>query len=147
MKPAPITAETLKAGTIEADQWYGRDEKLGPCWMGQDGYACRYGYRRLDLRIRGLDGRQKRLSAHILAWLLDHLGPMERDDLYLAYIEFRSSGLQLDHVCHEPSCRRPSHLIPCTQSENIRNGKERDYQRSLARPSVDFYEPEEELEF
>ena len=99
------------------------------------------------MRIRGLYGRQKRLSAHILAWLLDHLGPMQRDELFLAYAEFRASGLQLDHLCDEPACRRPSHLNPCTQSENIMAGKERAYQRNLARGPVEHYEPEEELEF
>jgi len=137
----------LRAATVEAAQWYGADPVLGPCWVGQDGYQCRFGYRRLDLRIRGLNGRQKRLSAHILAWLLDHLGPLERDALYLAYLEFRSSGLQLDHLCHEPACRRPSHLNPCTQSENIRAGRERDYQRSLTSDPVEYYESDEILEF
>lgn len=92
--PAPLTAETLKAATAEHPQWYGLDPELGPCWVGTDGYACRFGYRRGDYRIRGLVGKQRRLSMHILAWLLDHLGPMERDALYLAYLEFRSSGLQ-----------------------------------------------------
>ena len=143
----PITAESLKIGAVEADQWYGTDEALGPCWVGQDGYRCRHGYRRIDLRIRGLNGRQKRLSTHILAWLLDQLGPMERDELFLAYLEFRASGLQLDHLCDEPACRRPSHLNPCTQSENIRAGKERAYQRNLTR-AVEHYEPEpSEVEF
>jgi hypothetical protein len=147
VRAPPVTAESIRAATVEAPQWYGLDPDLGPCWVGQDGYACRYGYRRLDLRIRGLDGKQKRLSAHILAWLLDCLGPMERDDLYLAYLEFRASGLQLDHLCNEPSCRRPSHLNPCTQSENIRAGLERDYQRCLTRAPVEHYEEEEILPF
>lgn len=150
--PIPVTADTLKAATIEAPQWYGLDPVLGPCWVGQDGVACRFGYRRLDLRIRGLNGRQKRLSAHILAWLLDHLGPMQRDELYLAYTEFRASGLQIDHRCDEPACRRPSHLNPCTQAENIAAGKERQYQRDLARAMsnqtpVEYYEDEEVLPF
>lgn len=152
--PASITAESLKAATVEADQWYGADDKLGKCWVGQDGAQCRHGYRRLDLRIRGLNGRQKRLSAHILAWLLDHLGPMQRDELFLAYAEFRASGLQLDHLCDEPACRRPSHLNPCTQSENIMAGKDRQYLRDLARDlanprPMDEHddEPEEALPF
>lgn len=143
--PAPITADTLKAATFEAPQWYGADEHLGPCWIGQDGARCRFGYLRLDFRIRGLNGRQKRLSAHILAWLLDHLGPMGRDELFLAYLEFRESGLQIDHLCDEPACRRPSHLNPCTQSENILAGRARQYARDLAAGPVVHYEhdPEE----
>lgn len=140
--PAQVTAATLQAATVEADPWYGADAKLGKCWVGQDGAECRYGYRRLDLRIRGLNGRQKRLSAHILAWLLDHLGPLQRDELFLAYTEWRASGLQLDHACEEPACRRPSHLNPCTQKENIAAGKERQYQRDLARGPIVHYEEE-----
>lgn len=153
-QPAPITAESLKAATIEAPQWYGADPVLGPCWVGQDGGACRFGYRRLDFRIRSLGGSRKRLSAHILAWLLDHLGPTQREELFLAYAEFRASGMQLDHLCDEPACRRPSHLNPCTQSENIMAGKERQYQRDLARDlakprplDVAHDEPEEALPF
>ena len=151
-EPIPITAESLKAATREAWQWYGQDEKLGPCWEGLDGCACRFGYRRLDLRIRGLGGRQKRLSAHILAWLLDQLGSMERDDLFLAYSEWRASGLQLDHLCDNPACRRPSHLNPCTQQENIAAGKERQYLRDLARAEsapieIEHYEEDEPLPF
>jgi len=147
VRAPPVTAESLRAATVEAPQWYGLDPYLGPCWVGQDGYRCHHGYRRIDLRIRGLNGRQKRLSAHILAWLLDQLGPMARDELFLAYLEFRSSGLQLDHRCDEPACRRPSHLNPCTQSENIRAGKERAYQRSLTRAPVEHYEEEEIVPF
>ena len=70
---------------------------------------------------------------------------MQRDELYLAYLEFRASGLQLDHLCSEPACRRPSHLNPCTQSENIMAGRERDYQRALARGPVDHYEDDPAL--
>ena len=148
--PAPVTSESLKAGTEPRWQWYGQDEKLGPCWVGQDGAACRFGYRRLDLRIRGMNGRQKRLSAHILAWLLDHLGPMQRDELYLAYCEFRASGLQLDHRCSEPACRRPSHLNPCTQSENIQAGKERMRQLQIdgyVKPAENYETEPHEIEF
>lgn len=31
-------------------------------------------------------------------------------------------GLQLDHLCREPSCVNPAHLEPVTQLENIRRG-------------------------
>jgi hypothetical protein len=151
-QPAPITAETLKAATREAWQWYGQDEKLGPCWCATSGPICRGGYSRLDVRIRGLGGRQVRLSAHIVAWLLDHLGPMERDDLFLAYCEIRASGWQFDHACEEPSCRRPSHLSLVTHKENIARGKERQYLRDLARAEaapmeIEHYEEDEILPF
>ncbi len=63
---------------------------------------------------------------HLVAWLLDHLGPLSRDDLWLAYCEVRASGLQFDHRCESPDCIRPSHLAALvTQSENIMAGKDR----------------------
>lgn len=147
MKPAPLTAETLKADTREAPQWYGLDPVLGPCWVATRGRFCRFGYCRDDYRIRGLDGKTKRLSTHIVAYLLDHLGPLSRDDLFLAYLELRASGLQVEHRCESTGCRRPSHLELLTQSENIRASKERAYQRSLARGAVGHYEPEEVMPF
>jgi hypothetical protein len=58
---------------------------------------------------------------------------MGRDELFLAYHEFRASGLQIDHRCENPACRRPSHLQAVTQRENIAATKERRYQRQLAR--------------
>lgn len=148
-QPIPVTAESLKAETTEAPQWYGQDESLGPCWIATSGSICRGGYSRVDLRIRGLGGRQKRLSAHILAWILDQLGPMERDELYLAYLEVRASGLQCEHRCESPGCRRPSHLWLCTQQENIQAGKDRALARTEARGSpIENFEPEPwEVEF
>src|ERR1700744_6185069 len=140
--PAPLSAETLKGNTREAAQWHGADQALGPCWVATRGYFCRFGYCREDYRIRGLGGKQKRLSTHILAWLLEHLGPLERDDLYLAYLELRASGLQVEHKCESTGCRRPSHLELLTQSENIAASKERAYQRSLARGAVESFEPD-----
>lgn len=141
------TAEGLKADTEEADPWDGPRPDLGRCWKATRGGACRYGYVRVWLWIGGADGRQKPFTSHILAWLLDHLGPMSRDDLFLAYCELRASGLVIDHICENPGCRRPSHLQPLTQSENIAAGKERQYQRDLARGPIVHYESDEALEF
>lgn len=145
MKAPPLTAESLRQATAEADPWYGPDEALGRCWQAVGGRVCRGGYVREDYRVRGLGNRTARLTTHILAWLLDHLGPMERDDLFLAYVEMRASGLQLDHRCENPACRRPSHLILCTQSENIMAGRERSHQRSQARGPVEHYEDDPAL--
>ena len=33
-----------------------------------------------------------------------------------------AEGLQLDHLCRNRACLRPSHLEPVTQKENIRRG-------------------------
>lgn len=141
---APDTLQALLDDTKPGHPWYGRDEALGDCLEGGGG-ACRYGYRRHWYWIAGL-GRQVALTTHLLTWLLDHLGPMTRDDLYLAYLELRASGLVIDHRCENTACRNPSHLQPLTQSENIRAGRERDYQRSLAR-GIDNFEPDEALAF
>lgn len=34
-------------------------------------------------------------------------------------------GLELDHLCANPSCVRPSHLEPVTHAENVRRSQER----------------------
>ncbi len=141
---APLTLESLKARTEPRWQWYGQDAELGECWCatGRGVRLCRGGYARIDVRVRGLNWSTRRLSAHIVAWLLDHLGPMTRDDLWLAYCEVRASGLQFDHRCESTDCIRPSHLNLCTQKENIAAGKERQYQRDLARGPIIHYEEE-----
>lgn len=147
MKARPITAESLKADTVPAWPWWGEDHELGQCWVATRGRFCCFGYCREDYRIAGLGNKTKRLTTHILAWLLDNLGPMGRDELYLAYVEFRASGLQIEHRCETPGCRRPSHLEPMTQSENIRASKERSYQRNLTRPPIEYEEEDEPLPF
>ena len=135
---APDTLESLLVRTKPGHPWYGPDLALGPCQEG-DGGACRYGYRRHWYWITGL-GRQVPLTAHLLTWLLDHLGPLKRDELFLAYIELRASGLVIDHICENTPCINPAHLQPLTQSENIAAIKERQYRRDLARGPVVHYE-------
>ncbi len=142
---APLTLESLKTRTEPRWQWFGEDKALGQCWCatGRGWRFCRGGYARLDVRIRGLDGTQRRLTGHIVAWLLDHLGPLSNDDLWLAYCEVRASGLQFDHCCENPDCIRPSHLAALvTQSENIMAGRDRAADRDLKNPRpLDNYEP------
>jgi hypothetical protein len=152
---APLSLESLKAKTDPRWQWFGADETLGECWCasGRGVRLCRGGYARMDVRIRGLGQETRRLSMHLVAWLLDHLGPMSRDDLWLAYCEVRASGLQFDHRCEMPNCIRPSHLAALvTQSENIMAGKDRSNARALKRDlevprPLDEYEEEEPLPF
>lgn len=70
-----------------------------PCseWTG---YKDKRGYGRVST-----DGRKGRL-AHKVAW--ERLfGPVPE-------------GLELDHLCMNPSCVEPSHLEPVTHQENMR---------------------------
>lgn len=41
---------------------------------------------------------------------------------YLLLIGDIPEGLDVDHLCRNPSCVNPSHLEPVTRSENIRRG-------------------------
>ena len=36
-------------------------------------------------------------------------------------------GLELDHLCRNPSCVRPDHLEPVTHAENMRRGRGGEY--------------------
>lgn len=119
------------------------------CWDGMDD-ECRGGYHRQNYYIPGLKDRVK-LTTHLLAYVLHHCPELLAvDDVYLAYIELRSSGLELDHTCDNPSCRNPGHLEPKTHSQNMIDGYERRKAAKEARDGVPIvnYEPEpHEIEF
>jgi len=71
-----------------------------PCWVWQrsiapSGYGC--------VRVTG-----KTRTAHSVYWEREN-GPIP-------------TGLQLDHLCRNRACVRPSHLEPVTQTENVRRG-------------------------
>lgn len=91
----------------------------GDCWCGTErSHARRGGYGQVTFWVPGL-GKSHKMSAHLLTWIASQIGvDATIDDLYLAYVEFRCSGLELDHVCENPYCRRPDHLDPVTHSEN-----------------------------
>lgn len=76
---------------------------LGPCWVWTS-FIARDGYGRFS------QGRKRRgCLAHRWAW--EHeVGRIP-------------SGLELDHLCRNPSCVRPSHLEPVTHHENMARGK------------------------
>jgi len=142
-RPAP--AARLAVGTYEADSWCKHDAP-GRCIEGP-GHTCHWGYQRIAFWIPGLGGKRKFLMAHLAAWLVRETDCRTIDDLWLAYREFRASGLQLDHLCDNPGCRNPDHLSPCTQSENIMAGKDRALARQAAKGLEDHFEDDEPLPF
>lgn len=97
----------------------------GDCWLGTERCSGRGGYLQVNFRVPGLGGRIKKFSAHILTWIADETGLTDLNDLFLAYTEFRESGLVLDHTCNHRECRRPKHLEPVTQAVNIQRSHER----------------------
>jgi len=71
-----------------------------PCWVWQRALDYGgYGHMRINKRYRG---------AHRVYWEREN-GPIP-------------DGLQLDHLCRNRPCVRPSHLEPVTHAENMRRG-------------------------
>lgn len=95
----------------------------GDCWLAE-GPRCKWGYHRTHFWVPGL-GRRVHLTSHIALWCALHAEVHSVDDLYLAYLEFRCSGLELDHLCVVPACRNPAHLEPVTHSENVQRANDR----------------------
>lgn len=122
------------------------------CWIGNDRTRCRFGYQRANWYVPGL-AKAVKLTAHIATWILvqaeaEGVSIVTPDDLYLAYLEFRASGLELDHTCVEPSCRRPAHLEPVTHAENMQRMRDRWAAYRLAAGIAPAYAPEpDEVEF
>ena len=75
--------------------------KSGDCWIWTATFSIggRYGAIRVG---------DKMVSAHRLAYELER-GPIPQ-------------GLELDHLCRNPHCVRPSHLEAVTHAENMRRG-------------------------
>lgn len=94
------------------------------CWCGTDRTVDRWGYQQLNFWVPAL-GRRVKLMAHLCTWIWIEAGCTNVDELYLAYAEFRASGLVLDHTCVNSSCRNPIHLDPVTQVVNIQRRDER----------------------
>lgn len=97
----------------------------GECWIGAEKSGrTRGGYLQTNWRI---NGKIRKFSAHVLTWVAHESGVESLSELADAYDEFRASGLELDHTCCNPACRRPIHLEPMTHLENIQR---RDARRS-----------------
>jgi hypothetical protein len=68
-------------------------------------------------------------------WFTVTLGPRRRVTMYAHRLAYEllvgpiPPGLELDHLCRNPSCIRPDHLEPVTHAENMRRGTSGDHQR------------------
>ena len=86
------------------------------CWPWLK-HRDRWGYGRLDVYIPGLK-EKKQLMVHLVIWLWLEAECENANDLWLAYREFRESGLELDHTCENEPCCNPDHLEPVTSQIN-----------------------------
>lgn len=88
------------------------------CWIWTGKKRCRFGYGRFNLWVPGLRAHVQ-LTAHIASWVLLEIGSdASADDLFLAYYEFRCSGLEIDHLCVNPRCINDDHLESVTKKVN-----------------------------
>ena len=102
----------------------------GECWLGTERKRSgRRGhlYPRVNVRV---DGKHRALQAHIVVWVWCELRVLfgrepSLNELWWAYWEVRCSGLEVDHRCNEPACRRPDHLQAATRHEQEAFKRER----------------------
>ena len=100
--PIPSRLERLtdKNGPIPPDKPH-----LGPCWIWR-GAVNNKGYGVMTIRR---DRKPMLRPAHCV-WYETEIGPVP-------------AGLELDHLCRNPICCRPSHLEAITHRENMRRSK------------------------
>ena len=84
------------------ERFWEKVDRSGECWtytgsLNEKGYG-----------IFWSNSEQRTMRAHRFAFE-DQVGPIPE-------------GMQLDHLCRNPACCRPSHLEPVTSGENTRRG-------------------------
>ena len=77
------------------------------CWNWKSSWRSKFGYGRIRLAGRG----SRDVVAHRLAYELT-VGPLRATDL-------------ARHMCDNPACCNPAHIIPGTHSDNLRDQYER----------------------
>lgn len=91
----------IEATPALRDRLMAKVDRTGECWEWT-GYRNPQGYGRLHI---GADGP---FLAHRVSYTV-HVGPIP-------------DGLDLDHLCRNPSCANPAHLEPVTRRENSLRG-------------------------
>lgn len=81
------------------ERFWSKVEKTNTCWLWSAAITSTgYGVIRIDNRLE---------KAHRVAYTL-HVGPIP-------------AGMQIDHMCHNRACVRPSHLRVVTNQQNQEN--------------------------
>ena len=99
------------------------------CWSRRGDKA---GYGRIELWVKGLQ-RTVSLYASVVMWIIVNTEARTWDEVYLAALELRHSGLEVDHLCHTPPCVNPDHLDLKTPKENAQ-ARRQDRWRDIDRP-------------
>lgn len=103
MTQAQVRTTIDRVTPAQASRFWTKVQKTDTCWIWT-AYQCE-GYGRFGI---GTAGNRTMACAHRVAWELVH-GPVP-------------DGLELDHLCRNPSCVNPDHLEPVTHQENVRRG-------------------------
>lgn len=121
--PAPLKYATTWDRLVATSE--PESDLSSSCWNSTLKMRCRYGYARLKFYVPGLK-RAVTMTAHVVAMLCVSASVSTVDDLYLEYLNFRCSGLEVDHLCCNSRCCNPDHVEAVTPSENC---KRRDNRR------------------
>jgi hypothetical protein len=86
------------------------------CWVWAS-QVDRWGYGRMNLYA---SGAYVKVMSHVAAWVLHRHAPATPAEFVQAYRAWVAGGLELDHLCVNPSCCNIDHLEPVTPQENSR---------------------------
>ena len=96
--------------------------ETGACWTWT-GKHDRGGYGRLNLWVPS-ENSVVTVQAHILTYVVFHGGARTAQQAWDEYQSLVVSGLELDHLCRNPTCINVDHLEPVTPAENCRRRDE-----------------------
>jgi hypothetical protein len=86
-----------------AERFWKKVEKTDTCWLWRGGMT-KQGYGQIFAGA----GQRRMIYAHVVSYEM-HVAP-------------RPEGMDIDHLCDNPSCVNPQHLRPATHRENVLRG-------------------------